>query len=675
MMDKTTQDAILESAGEGIYGLDLEGTTTFANPAAIRMTGWSLDELLGKLQHSQIHHSKADGTPYPREACPIYAALRDGEIHQKEDEVFWRKNGTSFPVAYTSNPLLKEGKLAGAVVIFRDITERKNRERWDQNYRKVLELVAACAPLPESLQALIAAVHDYDDGLTVTIDAHGPALMPDGETNRHACWSRNIVASSGAILGIFRAYQREAKEIQPASQKILEMACGLSSIAIENRNLLNQLAHQTTHDVLTGLANRVLFGDRLDQALAQAKRYRGKVAVYMIDLDRFKEVNDAFGHAVGDSLLIETANRLKGLLEEGDTLARMSGAELALMVPRVAKGADCFAVAKNIVESLRSPVRVEGYELVGGLSVGISLYPEHGQDPVTLQKHSHAAMCRANERGGNRFEIFDPTASVVAAEGLKMEFRLREALEKNWFHLDYQPQFALSGELMGMEALLRLKPPEEKTIPPTKFIHVAEESGLIVPIGTWALREACTQGTAWNEQGYAPFRMAVNVSTRQLADLNFVDQVTSILKETRFPATFLELELTESCLIASTVDSIQQLNQLRDLGVEISIDDFGTGYSSLSRLHLLPVTAIKIDKAFVDRLTTGVGGLETMAAIVTLARQLGFRVIAEGVETIQQLEALIGLGSVVVQGFLSGRPERAANAKRHLQMVHPALCS
>jgi diguanylate cyclase (GGDEF)-like protein len=566
------------------------------------------------------------------------------------------------------------------VVVFRDITERKNRERWDQNYRKVLELVAACAPLPESLQALIAAVHDYEDGLTVTIDVHGPKLVPDEETNRCTCWSRKIVASSGTLLGSFRAYQKGAKEggakeIQPASHEILEMACGLSSIAIENRNLLNQLAHQTTHDVLTGLANRILFGDRLDQALAQAKRYHGKVAVYMIDLDRFKEVNDAFGHAVGDSLLIETANRLKALLEEGDTLARMSGAELALMVPRVAKGVDCFAVAKSIVESLRSPVRVNGFELVGGLSVGISLYPEHGQDPVTLQKHSHAAMCRATERGGNRFEIFDPTASVVAAEALKIELRLREALEKNWFHLDYQPQFALSGELMGMEALLRLKPPEERTIPPTKFIKIAEESGLIVPIGAWVLREACKQGTAWNEQGYAPFRMAVNVSARQLAERNFVDQVTSILKETRFPPTFLELELTESCLIASTVDSIQQLSQLRESGVEISIDDFGTGYSSLSRLHLLPVTAIKIDKAFVDRLTTGVGGLETMAAIVTLARQLGFRVIVEGVETIQQLEALIGVGSVIVQGFLSGRPERAANAKRHLKMVHPAVCS
>ena len=218
-MDTTIQKAILESAGEGIYGLDRDGMTTFANPAAIRMTGWSLDELLGKLQHSQIHHSKADGTPYPREACPIYAALRDGEIHQKEDEVFWRKNGTSFPVAYTSNPLLKEGKLAGAVVIFRDITERKNRERWDQNYRKVLELVAACAPLPESLQALIAAVHDYDDGLTVTIDAHGPALMPDGETNRHACWSRNIVASSGAILEFFEPTRGKPKKFNQSHKK------------------------------------------------------------------------------------------------------------------------------------------------------------------------------------------------------------------------------------------------------------------------------------------------------------------------------------------------------------------------------------------------------------------------------------------------------------------------
>jgi PAS domain S-box-containing protein len=205
MMDRTTQNAILESAGEGIYGLDLNGVTTFANPAAMRMTGWSLDELLGKPQHYQIHHSKADGTPYPREACPIYAALRDGEIHHREDEVFWRKNGTSFPVAYTSTPLLNNGELIGAVVVFRDITERKNRERWDQNYQKVLELVAGCAPLQESLEALVAAIHDCQDGLTVIIEVHGAVLAPGpapaADTGRCACWSRTIVGASGAIVG------------------------------------------------------------------------------------------------------------------------------------------------------------------------------------------------------------------------------------------------------------------------------------------------------------------------------------------------------------------------------------------------------------------------------------------------------------------------------------------
>ncbi len=674
-MDQTTLNAILESAGEGIYGLDLNGVTTFANPAATRMTGWSPDELLGKSQHAQIHHSKVDGTPYPREACPIYAALQDGDIHHNEDEVFWRKNGTSFPVAYTSTPLLRDGELMGAVVVFRDITKRKNRERWDQNYRNVLELVAACAPLPQSLEVLIAGVHDFEDGLTVTIDQHGPGMAPPADPNRCVCWSRKIVAGSGEILGSFRAYQTDPQELLPASQEILEMACGLSSIAIESRNLLDQLVHQSTHDVLTGLANRMLFADRLGQALAQAKRYRGKVAVYMIDLDRFEEANDAYGHAVGDSFLLETANRLKSLVEEGDTLARMGGAEFALIVPGVLETVDCLAIAKSIVESLRTLLRVDGCEFIGGLSVGISLYPEHGEDTLTLQQHSHEAMCQANIKGGNRFEIFDPTVSALAAEALKMEMRLREALDKNWFHLEYQPQFALNGELMGMEALLRLQPPGEKVIRPGEFIPVAEESGLIVPMGAWVLREACRQGAEWSARGYAPVRMAVNVSARQLAEPEFVSQVTSILEETGFPPAFLELELTESCLIASTVDSIQQLNQLRALSVEVSIDDFGTGYSSLSRLHLLPVTAIKIDKTFVDRLTTGIGGLETMAAIVSLARQLGFRVIAEGVETSQQLEVLSGLGPVIVQGFLSGRPERARNAKRHLSLIHPAVLS
>jgi len=674
-METAITNAILECAGEGIYGLDRDGMTTFANVAATRMTGWSLDELVGKLQHAIIHHTRSDGNPYPRELCPIYAALRDGEVHHIEEEVFWRKDGTSFPVSYTSTPLQKDGVSIGAVVIFRDITRRRQRERWDQNYRMVLEMVAACAPLPQSLAALIAAVGESQPGLAVTIDAHGPGPTPAAEDHQSPCWSRTIAGGSGEILGSIQAYQRGCQELPPEAQEILQLACGLSSIAIANRNLLDQLAHQATHDLLTGLVNRTVFQDRLDQALAQAKRYRSKVAVYMIGLDRFRDVSDAYGPKAADSFLIETVNRLQRLLEDEDTLARVGESELALMIPRVSNTAACLALSSSMVQSLQRPAWVDGNEFVGSLSVGIVLYPEHGEAPLALQKHAHEAMYRASAMGGNRFEIFDPAACSLAAEALKMEALLREALEKKWFYLEYQPQFAMHGELMGMEALLRLKPPGQDVVPPGKFIAIAEESGLIVPLGAWVLWEACRQGVEWSDQGYASFRMGVNFSARQLAEPDFVDQIIGILDETGFPPSLLELELTESCLIASAADSIQQLNRLRRLGVEISIDDFGTGYSSLSRLHMLPVTAIKIDKAFIDRLITGAGGLETVAAIVSLATQLGFRVIAEGVETREQLEALIGVGSVIVQGFLAGRPEGAAIAKRHLTLVAPPVCT
>jgi EAL domain-containing protein (putative c-di-GMP-specific phosphodiesterase class I) len=323
------------------------------------------------------------------------------------------------------------------------------------------------------------------------------------------------------------------------------------------------------------------------------------------------------------------------------------------------------------VESLRTPLRVDGQQLVGSISVGVSVYPHHGQDSPSLQKYSDQAMYRAKSKGGNRFEIFDPEASILAAEALKMELRLREALEKNWFRLEYQPQFELTGKLIGMEALLRLQAPGERVIEPTQFISSAEETGLIVPIGAWVLREACRQGVEWSKQGYAPLSIAVNVSARQFAGPDFVGLVTSTLQETGFPATLLDLELTESCLMTSAVDSIRQLNQLRKLGVQISIDDFGTGYSSLSRLHQLPVSTIKIDKEFIDRLSSGIGGSEIVQAILSLSKQLGFRVIAEGVETSTQLEALNRLGPVIVQGFLLGKPEGAASAKRHLGLIQP----
>jgi len=665
--------AILESAGEGIYGLDLNGLTTFANPAATRMTGWSLNELLGRSQHAQIHHSKADGSPYPRETCPIYAALHDGEVHHRDDEVFWRKNGTSFPVDYTSTPLRTNGELVGAVVLFRDITERQNRERWNHSYREVLELVARNAPLTQSMEVLTSAVQDQQADRNLSVVLHiGDDLItgqrPDfeGKPGDYLCWTRPILSGTGESLGRFDGYRTAGAELAlpaeltPPNGDVLEMACSLSRIAIEHRNLVTQLAHQATHDVLTGLANRVLFEDRLEQAIAHAKRTECKLAVYLIDIDHFKEVNDTWGHAVGDEFLQQTAVRIKSVLHDGDTLARMGGDEFAVIVPTTRDTAEAADVAKQINEALREPFTVGGQILCASLSAGVSLYPDHGQDAAVLQKNADQAMYRAKTQGGNRFEVFDPAASALVAEAVQMEFYLREGLAKNWFHLEYQPQFEMEGgKLMGMEALLRLQPPGQPTIPPLSFIPIAEETGLIVPIGEWVLREACRQGVEWRDKYDSPVVIAVNVSTRQIAAPDFADLVLSVLAQTGFPPGLLELELTESCLITSTVRSIQQLEQLRARGIRLSIDDFGTGYSSLSRLHALPVSTIKIDKQFVHSIASDKSSFEIIEAIARMAAQLGLRVVLEGVETEKQLELLAPLGPVIVQGFLLGRPERA----------------
>ncbi len=680
--------AILECAGEGIYGLDTAGVTTFANPAASLMTGWPVGELLGRLQHAQIHHSKPDGTPYPRENCPIYAALNDGQVHHKDDEVFWRKDGTSFPVAYTSTPLHENGKLVGAVVVFRDITDRKKRELWDLECRQVLEMVATNAPLDRTLSALSAAFSRQHPDLPISVvledpgsvgaPAPGLLCMESGiqPPIDPVAWSGRIVSASGVGLGRLEARCKGKAPLSASALEELEMALGLSRIAIEHRNLLDQLAHQSTHDVLTGLANRVLFEDRLEQALAAAKQSGGKVAVFYLDMDRFKEVNDAFGHAAGDSFLRQTADRIRSVLRTGDTLARMGGDEFAVIVPGISGATEATAVLKRVREAMVAPLVIEGRQFFATLSLGFSLYPQHGEDSATLQKHADQAMYRAKAKGGNRFEIFDVAASVLAQEKTQMESLLREALEKNWLRLEYQPQLETTGKLIGMEALVRLQPPGQETVGPARFIPIAESTGLIVSLGTWVLREACRQGAEWRAQGYADFNMAVNVSAKQFINEDFAGLVESVLAETGFPARLLDIELTESCVMNSAIESLQQLNQLRALGVQISIDDFGTGYSSLSRLHQLPVSTVKIAKQFIDRVAAGSGGFEIVEAISMVAKQLGFRVIAEGVETENQLDALSRIGPCVVQGYLFGRPENATLVRRHFDLAsdHAITC-
>ena len=369
-----------------------------------------------------------------------------------------------------------------------------------------------------------------------------------------------------------------------------------------------ELAHQAQHDALTGLPNRLLFQDRLGQALAQASRKGAQVAVLYMDLDRFKHINDTLGHSVGDALLRQVAARLDESLRKSDTLARLGGDEFTVVLGELAEPGDAMRVGRTLVEAMRKPFHVDGRELYVSVSLGISMFPIDGDDAETLMVNADVAMYRAKEMGRDTFQWFSPEMNVLARARLELEGDLRRALAAGQLDLHYQPQCDGAGRIAGVEALMRWTHPVLGRVPPSRFIPLAEESGLIVPIGEWALRRACQQAAAWRAAGHRWLRMSVNVSALQFRRDDWVDTVRAILAETGLPAQALELEITESLLLQSLNETTANLLELRELGVRIAIDDFGTGYSSLSYLHQLPITTLKIDQSFVREIGAGAHG-------------------------------------------------------------------
>jgi diguanylate cyclase (GGDEF)-like protein len=482
-----------------------------------------------------------------------------------------------------------------------------------------------------------------------------------------ACWSAPILAGNGKVLGTFAVYRRKPSQPDKVQAALLQTTSGTAAIAIEQRQLADQLAYQAHHDALTGLPNRLLFQERLRQEIAQSRRSGAMLALLYLDLDRFKLINDTFGHASGDALLWQVAWRLKSCLREVDTLARISGDEFTVTAAGLKSAQDASLVAEAILKALRAPFQVENQELYVTASVGISLYPRDAIDAETLQRNADSAMYRAKSRGKNRFEYFLAEMSASRRQRLELESCLRRALDRSEFSLHYQPQFDLqSGKLVAQEALLRWTHPKLGCIAPDQFIPIAEENELIVPIGTWVLQEACRQAAAWQRAGYPLKGIAVNVSAVQFGRPDFVRTVDDVLKRSDLEPRFLELELTESLIIRDVRESAAKMEQLRELGVKISVDDFGTGYSSLSYLQRLPIDILKLDRSFVEGVKIEGGGSSSLVrGIVTLAHGLGIRVTAEGVETQQQLDLVHHSGCDKVQGFLLGRPSPAASALSH----------
>lgn len=417
---------------------------------------------------------------------------------------------------------------------------------------------------------------------------------------------------------------------------------------------LNYLAH---HDPLTGLPNRLLFHDRLEQAVLQAQRNKFMVAVMFLDLDRFKIINDTLGHVIGDELLIAVAERLRHCARESDTVARLGGDEFAVIIPQIHSENDVELVAKKIINTLSSVFSVGGYEVFITTSIGINLYPGIDNDSNKLLENADVAMYHAKQFGRNNYKFYSADMNAVAFERLMLETNLRRALERREFTLYYQPQIDVqSGHVNGVEALLRWQHPDLGLVSPLEFIPLLEETGLILPVGEWVIRTACKQIRAWLDAGFPPLTMAVNLSARQFRQPNLIEMIEQMLRDYDIPSGLLELELTESVMMDNVDESVATLRKLKELGLKIAIDDFGTGVSSLGYLKRLPIDTLKISHDFVLNLPIDTADASIASAVISLARNMQLSSVAEGVENQGQLDFLRDQDCERLQGFLFSRP-------------------
>jgi diguanylate cyclase (GGDEF)-like protein len=471
-----------------------------------------------------------------------------------------------------------------------------------------------------------------------------------------------IVALQGAQL--HRAFTRMARELRNHRDELV------ARIDAE-RASAQRIEHMAYHDALTSLPNRTLFSRMLEQSLLDARRARKQLAVMFIDLDRFKNINDTLGHEAGDALLKDVAARLRTALRASDRVARLGGDEFVVLVTEIDDDTALPTVANKVIAAVARPCRLGDQDFRVTASIGISVYPIDGLDEPTLMKHADIAMYQAKEDGRNGFAFYSDDLNHHSVERLAFESNLRHALEDRQFEIHYQPKVdCKTGRITGVEALLRWRHPDLGLVPPSKFIPVAEETGLIVPIGRWVLRNACRQLMAWRRAGFPAMRMAVNLSGRQFADDRLLDDVRTILAETALPPDSLEIEITESVLMADVRKTRAVLKAFRALSIRLSVDDFGTGYSSLSNLKRFPVDTIKVDRSFVRDLATNDEDKAIANAIIAMGRTLGMSIVAEGVETDAQASFLRDQGCDEIQGFFYSRPVPPSELEQLLR-EHP----
>lgn len=656
----------LEATPNAIAIIDNNASILWANPAFYKLTGYQHDEISGLTIDDIVDPDLQDRNILSE----FWQALNSNRTWRGEISTT-RKDGANYQAAYTLTPVMdNQQEVTHYIAVIEDITERHKQLTRLRLYATLFENTHEGVMVTDG-DGFIRMVNQAFTKLTGYTESESLGMRPNilksgkhdltfykklwGELQSNDHWQGEIWnrRKNGEIypelLSISSVYDDQDK---------LKYYVGVFSDISQLKQTEAELEYLAHHDPLTRLANRRLLMSQLDYGLKAAHRKQERVALLVMDLDRFKDINDSYGHLIGDELLQLVAGRLNHRLRESDLVTRLGGDEFAVLMQGIDHLEDAAILATEIIQTLNEPCQLqEGLELQVGTSIGISLFPEHGVTAETLLQHADSALYQAKKEGRGRFCYFSEELTKAARQRIEIHNNLRHALAENRLRVSYQPQIEFeSGKIVGAEALLRWRDPELGDISPELFIPVAEETGLINRIGEWVLREVCTQGKKWLEQGHPPLSLAVNLSVHQLRQGGFVEKVGQIVEDTGYLTGQLSFEVTESAIMERETESLEVLNQLRRMGFHLSIDDFGTGYSSLAHLQRMPLDELKIDKTFIDEIPHKREDMEITSTIIAMAKNLGLIVLAEGVETDAQYQFLRRQGCDFFQGYLISPP-------------------
>ncbi|MFZ6656767.1 EAL domain-containing protein [Undibacterium sp. TJN19] len=647
------------------------GELEYCNDSFCRISGYTQAEVLGQ------HIFWNSGDPADEKVMRVILALKVGE-HWQGEVLSHRKDGSTYWERQIVSPLCNvDGHITHLVAIKQDITDSKFQ----------LKEVEQALLLRE--QALVSS----SNGIMITRsdDSDHPIVYVNPAFERITGYSaQEVIGREGRFLvredlaqpdleeirtalrekrpgcALLRNYRKDGTQfwnelhispVKDASGAATTHFVSVINDVSERVNYQKELEYQATHDSLTGLANRNLLNDRITQAIAWAKRQNLSVGLMLLDLDHFKLINDASGHGAGDAMLKQVAQRLTHCVRETDTVARLGGDEFVIILTDLPETGDVDVVAEKILGALARPFEIDGHDVFVTASIGISLYPRDGDHGEILLRYADIAMYRVKEHGRNSVRQFVPEMGVTAISRLNMEGAMRRGLERHEFTLHYQPKIELgSGRIVGAEALVRWHHPQIGLIHPIEFIPLAEETGLILPLGEWVMAEACRQQVSWQKAGMTDLKIAINMSPRQFRQEDLSDRVAAIFAETGADPRMVTLELTESMVMQDVNSNLVALRALKNLGLSISLDDFGTGYSSLSYLRRFPIDELKIDKSFINDIHENPDDAAIASAIIAMAISLGLNVVAEGVERKEQADLLRKMGCTQVQGYYFGRP-------------------